>query len=300
MNRIKIIIVLLAVISGICRAGACRTEPKAEQAKAAEPGPVDVVLAQLKQTTSKLKTYQCQIEHLVVQPDFETERLRKGVLLYAKTEKSSKLRVNFSTVKQDDDKQEKYVEHYIFNGDWVTSVDYKFEGVWLTDINHETKAVECHQFAEPTDANEQIDAFELVSRNFPLVGFAKPEELKREFDITLVDQLTEKGPYAHQLHLKVKPDSVYKQDYTSIDFWTDKKTGLPSKIVANTTEGDIYRITFLKVKVNKKLKKGAFNIKIPKGFGQPQINPMKKKATPPPGPENTNKTNLPPKPKNKM
>ncbi|GAH84901.1 unnamed protein product, partial [marine sediment metagenome] len=66
--------------------------------------------------------------------------------------------------------------------------------------------------------------------------------------------------------------------YTHIDFWIDKKLGLPAKIVAASTEQDIYQIKLLKPKVNKKLDKKVFDFKIPRGFGKPEIIPLKKKT----------------------
>ena len=76
--------------------------------------------------------------------------------------------------------------------------------------------------AEP---NKPIDAFALASRQVPVFGFSKVEDLHKQFEITLVaDEQKEASPY-HHLHLKVKPDSIYKDDYSTIDFWIDKNAG---------------------------------------------------------------------------
>ena len=79
------------------------------------------------------------------------------------------------------------------------------------------------------------------------------------------------------MHLKVKPTSIYKDDYTAIDFWIDKKSHLPAKIVAVSTEEDIYEIKFVKPKVNEKIDKKVFDVKVPNGFGE-EIIPLKKKV----------------------
>ena len=39
-----------------------------------------------------------------------------------------------------------------------------------------------------TEPNKPMDAFVLASRNLPIVGFAKIEDLKKQFDIKLVEQ----------------------------------------------------------------------------------------------------------------
>jgi outer membrane lipoprotein-sorting protein len=254
---IRTVFILLLMVS-TCWAGGCGKNLAASQPEK-ETCPVEMILKQLDEEALKLKSYQCRIEYLFSQPVLESETLRKGSLYYARAGEKSKLRINFQTLKQDDEKEQKYVEQYIF------------DGVWLTHIDYQIKQVKLYQQAEP---NEPVDAFELASQNFPIIGFSKVEDLKKEFELKLVEQGGSKSKDFIQLHLKVKPDSIYKDDYTSIDFWIDKKLNLPARIVAVSTEEDIYQIKFLKAKVNKKLNKNVFEVKIPKGFGKPEIIPL--------------------------
>jgi outer membrane lipoprotein-sorting protein len=287
-NKIVKAFLIFSAMVANCWAGGCSARPDLQGCKKAKPDPVDKVLKQLREKTAELKSYQCLVEYEVNQPTFESRILRKGVLYYKKAGKDSALRINFATFKQDDEKEEKYIDQYIINGNWLTKIDYKFEGIWLTHIDHQLKNVQCHQLAEPNDPNEPADAnkptdpFDLVTQNFPIVGFTKVEDLRKEFEIKLVvHEQTESLPYIH-LHLKVKPDSVYKDDYTTIDFWIDKKLGLPARIVAVKTtddanlQGDILQIKFIKPKINKKIDKKVFGVKIPKGFGKPELFPLKK------------------------
>ena len=254
----KIVFVLLGT-AGICWAG-CSVKTTCVEPKDKRANPVDVVLTQLSRKTKQLKSYEAQVEYTFIQPVFESTTMRKGVMYYAKSGKKSKLRMNFRTLKQDDEKEQKYREEFIF------------DGVWLTHINFQIKQVRVHQLAEP---NKPMDAFELAGRNLPIVGFAKIEDLKKQFDIKLVErQRNEQENFIH-LHLEVKPDSTYKDNYTSIDFWIDKKLGLPAKITAVSTEEDIYQIRLLKPKVNKRMDKKVFEFKVPRGFGK-EIIPLKK------------------------
>jgi len=264
MNRkiITNVFFLLLVTVGPCAAGGCTENLVARQPQEADTNSVDTILRQLNEKTTSLKFYQARVEYLFSQPLFESQTLRKGVLYYQRADGKSKLRINFQTLKQDDEAEQKYIEQYIFDGIWLTCIDYQI------------KQVQKRQLAEP---NESINAFELASSNFPIIGFTKVEELRKEFEIELVlHSETEPLPYIH-LHLKVKPDSIYKDDYTSIDFWIDKKLHLPAKIVAVSTEEDIYQIEFLKPKVNKKLAQKVFDLKIPKGFSV-ETTPLKKKS----------------------
>ena len=221
---------------------------------------VERILEQLRQRTSKLKSYQGQIEYRFSQPLFESETLRKGFLYYARYDKKSKLRISFQTLKQDDEKEQKYIEHYIF------------DGIWLTQIDYQIKQVKMHQLTEP---NKPMDAFDLASKNLPMIGFTKIDNLKKQFEITLVEQEKDELQNSVHLRLKVRPNSIYKDDYTSIDFWIDKKLYVPAKVVAVTTEEDINEIKFLKSKVNMKLDKKVFELEIPKGFTVEKI-PLRK------------------------
>jgi outer membrane lipoprotein-sorting protein len=221
---------------------------------------VETVLERLKKQTGELKSYQSQIEYKFSQPLLESETLRKGVLYYQKSDDKSALRINFQTLKQDEEPEQKYLEQYIFDGVWLTHVDYQIEEV---------------KRYQRSEANEPVDAFELVSANFPIIGFGKVDDLKKEFEIGLVEGIEAKKFI--QLHLKVKADSIYKDDYTSIDFWIDKQLYLPAKIVAVSTEEDIYEVKFLQPVVNKKIDEKAFEFKIPKGFAV-EVIPLKEKT----------------------
>jgi len=296
---IKVLCLLLGV-SGICPAGGCsRNSIGAEPEKKTIADSVDTILERLKEKTAELKSYQCGIEYRFSQPILESETLRKGILYYQRTGGRSALRINFQTLKQDDGDEEEYIEQYIF------------DGVWLTHIDYQIRQVRRYQQAEP---NKPAEAFDLVRENFPLIGFNRTEDLRKEFEISLVDSALRQdsvqasSPQVEQkpsvipaqagiqdfvqLHLKVKPDStlrqdsvqasspqadsIYKDDYTAIDFWIDKKLYLPVKIVATSTEEDIYEIRLLDAKVNEKINANVFEVKIPKGFGE-EIIPLKKK-----------------------
>jgi len=257
---IKRTLILLLMV-GICWAWGCMTSSAGSQV-GKETCAVDMVLKQLNQKTTALKSYQSQIEYLFSQPLLNSQTLRKGVLYYQRDGGKSALRINFRNLKQDDEEEQEYIEHYIF------------DGVWLTHIDYQIKQVKRHQLAEP---KEPVDAFELASKNFPIIGFSKVEELKMGFEIKLVERQGSEAKDFAQLHLKPKPDSIYKDDYTFIDFWIDKELGLPAKIVAVSTAEDIYHIKFLEPQVNKSIHRNVFDFEVPKGFGV-EVIPLKKKA----------------------
>ena len=246
------IAVIMAAVAGICGLASC-----AEQT-ASDANYVSNVLDALRQKTAQLKSYQCEVDYLFSQPVLESKTLRTGNLYYARRDNNSKLRINFDTLTQEDGPKQNYKECYIFDGQWLTHIDYQI------------KQVQKRQLAE---ANEQIDAFELAKRNFPLIGFDRAEDLKKEFDVNLVD---EPNGLIH-LHLTVKPDSQYKDDYKSVEVWIDKGLMLPAKISAVSTQGDIYEFSFIRPKVNEKNNEKVFEFTIPEDFGKSEIIPLKTK-----------------------
>lgn len=258
-------ILILILMADLCHAGGCVKLPQSCQPEnKADINSVDGILEQLHKQTQKLNSYQCRIEYLFNQPLFESQTLRTGILYYSKSGDKSRLRINFDTLKQDQEQEQKHPEQYIFDSRQLTHIDYQI------------KEVKRYQVADENEPNKSTNPFELISQSFPLIGFTKVEDLKREFDITLIEQKTGEPNDFVGLHLKVKSGSIYKDDYTAIDFWMDKKLMLPSKINATSTEADIYQIQFLQPKVNEKIDEKVFEFRIPDGFGKPEIVPLKK------------------------
>jgi len=283
---IKVIFILLCTM-GSCWACGCPKSLDTKQPAEEKVNMVDTVLKQLNKKTSELMSFQAQIEYRFIQPLLESEKLQKGIFYYAKLGNTSKLRLNFQTRKIDDEEEEKYVEEYIvLVGADLSHPGHQFKGMWAVQIDYEMEGVRYIQLAEASDPNKPINVFDLINKNFPMVGFSKIEDIKKQFDITLVEQKKPGSEDFTQVHLKVKPNSVYKDDYVSIDFWIDKKLGLPAKVVAVSTEPatepvtqkDISEIKFLRPKVNKIIDQKVFDFKIPKDFGEPEIIPLKKKG----------------------
>lgn len=280
MKRNVVSICAILVLAGALKAWANVSEAQDQT----EKSKIDVVLEKLNKKTRELKSYECQIEHKYVQPLLESQTIRKGTLYYIRAGGKSALRVNFTTVKQDDEKEQKAIEQYIvLDGAWLDYSDRELKGVWLAHVDYQLKEVKYYQLAEPEDPNESIDVFDLVSRNLPMLGFTRTEELKKQFDVNLVEQKKGESLDFTQVSLKVKPNSVYKDDFLSLDFWIDNKVGLPARVRATKTEpeppyGDVEEIAFLKPKVNNDVSRSTFEFKIPRGFGRPEIIPLKKRG----------------------
>lgn len=258
MHRIVVAgaIIGLSLIAVPSHGQTCPADSAACQAQKppASASPLETILENLQKKAADLKSYECKVDYLVNQTLLESKTRRTGVLYYARFDGRSWLRVDFLTLQQDEEPQQSYREQLVF------------DGVWLQQISYQTQSVERRQMAEP---NKPVDAFALASRQVPVFGFSKVEDLHKQFDIELVaDSQTEPSPYDH-LHMKVKPDSVYRDDYSTIDFWIDRTLGLPAKVLAVGADQDVgetYEIKLLEPKVNTGIDRSVFQVSIPVNF----------------------------------
>jgi outer membrane lipoprotein-sorting protein len=262
MYRSATMAVLLATFVVGLSWGAAALPAGTGPAAASEPNALDKVLKNLEDKATELKSYQVNMDYVFKQPLLESQQRRTGVLYYAKFDKESFLRIDFNTLQQDEEKQQTYKQQYIF------------DGVWLWEVDSQLKTATHRQLAEP---NQPLDAFSLASKHLPVLGFSKVEDLRRQFEISLVPEPQADAAAPQHLHLKVKPDSVYKDDYVTIDFWIDRQIGLPMRVEAVTPEEDVYQIKLTDPKVNAPLDRKLFQVDIPRSFSV-QAVPLAKRA----------------------
>jgi outer membrane lipoprotein-sorting protein len=261
MRRSAVIATLWIGLAAGLSWGAGANSAAAAPQTPSEPNALDTVLKNLQDKAAGLKSYQVSMDYIFKQPLLESQQRRTGVLYYAKSDKQSNLRIDFRTLQQDQDEPKKYVQQYFFDGVWLWEVDFQLETA--------TK----RQLAEP---DKPLDALSLASKQLPVLGFSKVEDLRKQFDITLVAEPPGQAAPRQHLHLKVKPDSVYKDDYVTIDLWIDGKIGLPAEVKAVTPEEDEYEIKLTDPKVNAKLDPKLFQVDIPSGFGR-DVVPLAKR-----------------------
>lgn len=253
---------MVALIWTAAQAGGQSRVPGATDGagSSSDPNAVQAVLDKLARKAQDMQSYQCKVDYLFRQVLLESQSRRKGVMYYAKFDSRSYLRIDFNTLQQNEENEREAREQFFF------------DGVWLTYVDYELKSVERRQMAEP---NAPVDAFTLVSRHVPMVGFSQIDDLEKQFEIELVDPVGAERSGFDRLHLKVRPESVYRNDYTTIDFWVDRKEGLPTKIVAVDAEQDIHEIALTDVRVNAGLRRSLFGVDIPADFSVQSV-PLKR------------------------
>lgn len=260
MKKIALLLLLcMAVLSA--HAETCCASAKEEKCnsvagkKDADPGETAVqeILTKINTAAKQLKSYQAHISYLAIQDPngLDSRVLQTGELYYKKQDGRENLRIRLDTIKQDDFDPEKQREEYLF------------DGIWLTHINFKLEQIDKYQ---QSPQGKPIDVFELINHNFPLIGFSGTESMEKEFDISL--KKTDDPNEAPSLILNVKADSKFKESYEKVYFTIDKNLNLPSKVVAFTPQGDESHVEFSYAKVNKKLKNTVFRVETPKDFRQ--------------------------------
>ena len=126
-NIVTMILLLLSAKACSLQGNTCVESLTGSRSEEKDANSVEAILTQLKQKTTNLTSYQAELEYRFKQPLLESETLRKGALYYQKSDEKSMLRVNFQTLKQDDEKERKYSEHFIFDGVWLTRIDYQIK-----------------------------------------------------------------------------------------------------------------------------------------------------------------------------
>jgi outer membrane lipoprotein-sorting protein len=221
---------------------------------------VEAILQKVQQAAKELRSYKCGVDYVLRQPLLESKTRRIGTLYYVRKDDRSMLRVSFETLQQDEEKVQPYVQQFLFDGVWLTHVDYQ---------------VKSYQKRQMADANKPTDAFDLAGRDLPILGFTGMDDLRRDFDILLVQPEPGKPTdKIAKLSLKARPGSRNGQDYRAIVFGVDKALWLPVKVEAESTEGDFYDLTFIQPQVNGPIQDAVFDLKIPKEFGKPEIIPL--------------------------
>ncbi|MCK5000575.1 MAG: outer membrane lipoprotein carrier protein LolA [Anaerohalosphaera sp.] len=271
MRHVIIFCVLFTAVTPFCFAE-CAQQIEKDIVKSdkapcqTQDGPVNTllenILKKLNNRTKTLKTLEADVKFLTIRdPEMlDSKVLKKGKLYYKSEKNRSWIRIDFYTLKVDDEEEEKRVENIVF------------DGLWLTMVDHENETVNLY---EQAPEKKPIGAFDFVNRNFPMVGFTKTADLKKEYEIKLLDsKKSDPNGLAH-INLVPKIESRHEDEYKKIDIWVDKKTFFPTKMVTISTEDDVYDLVLTNLKVDKNIKNTVFVVETPKGFSK-NIEKLKK------------------------
>ena len=219
-----------------------------EACKSSDKLTIEQILTKITEKTDKLESFTSNIVYsLTEDPEiFETTTSYTGNFRYLKTETRQYAMLEFNARKQDEFPIEKYRQTYIFDGVWLTRIDFP-----LKQINRD-------QIAEE---NEPQDVFKLLSEDFPLIGFSGADKLADDYEI----KLSEAKGGLYSLVLDAKEDANVA--YGDIEFVIDSRDFLPRTIKAtSTSDNSVCVIELDSVAVNENLTEKVFNIDMPEDF----------------------------------
>ncbi|MGA2915852.1 MAG: outer-membrane lipoprotein carrier protein LolA [Sedimentisphaerales bacterium] len=231
----KFILLLILLCQNLCRAN----EPN-------DWAQVNSIIERLNQAANTLKNFSSKIEYTHLQPLFETQTVRTGKVFYIKDANFCALRINFTTMKQEDSPEQKYREDYIFDGWKMTKIDYQSKSA----------------VSELLAKEKPIEPFELVQSYFPIIGFARPAELAGQFDIRIQENRRD----LITLLLIPKEAGGFSKTYKEIEIKIDPKNFLPFDFSALTSEDEKIRINLSQIDTKNAAKRDVFDIVIPKDF----------------------------------
>ncbi|HOK95114.1 MAG TPA: hypothetical protein PK052_03605 [Anaerohalosphaeraceae bacterium] len=264
LKSMQILIIGLCTVLNIWASDVCpnadKTDSYNSQTADSGAGDLEQILSRIVESTRQLKSCQARLSYLFVQdPDLLASRtLRTGTLYYINGGEKSLLRIHFQDIKQDDFEPEARREEYLFDGVWLTRIDFKLKQV--------------DQFQQAPE-DKPMDVFELISHNFPIVGFSGTDKLQQDFNIALKEKNNDPNEPICLL-LEVKQGSKFHEEYEKIDFWIDPANYLPKRLLAYAVQGDLYDISFSDIEINKKLEKSVFTIETPADFRK-NVEPLK-------------------------
>lgn len=209
------------------------------------------ILQKIQEKSQQTTSVKAEIDYLVIQdPDLTNTRLlRKGHLFYLKTDNQAWAKIVFETFQQDDFEPQTRREVYVFDGVWLTKIDYTLK--------------QAEQIQQAPD-DKPIEPFTFLSRYFPLIGLPGCQDVQTDFDVQLMDRTVNNGCWL--LKLKVKPDSQWAKDYLAADFYIDQQSLLPRRVEALTTQNDKYQLEFNQIQINKAIDRKVFKAIIPDDF----------------------------------
>ena len=120
--------IMAGLALSLMAAGATCTQAQGSNApacpvQAADANEVDRAIDSLQSKAAELKSYQATVDYVTKQPLLESQARRKGILYYAKRDDRSSLRIDFLTLQQDEEPEQRYVEQFQFDGVWLTIKD---------------------------------------------------------------------------------------------------------------------------------------------------------------------------------
>ncbi len=210
---------------------------------------VDAVLDALDARGKNLKDFSADVKltSTSMRDGTATEQLGKAV--YQDRQGASRIKVSFDTKSTIDGNDKKTTQKQ--------RMDYKLEDGWLTDRDYQKKLEVRRQVIRP---GQKMNLLKLGEGPFPLPIGQPKAEVKKQFEVAKLETTQDDPKNAIHLEFKPKPGSQFAKRFNKIDFFVDRDTHFPSRIITDE-KPDTSRTTDLtNLKINAGLDEGAFTL----------------------------------------
>lgn len=246
MNRNRLTVFLLVLVSAVLLAGEVTSQPVVDPA-------VKAILDRMETTSDEYKTLKADIDYKVeMRMTGETEQ-RTGWVAYQKKtgEMPDKFRIHFDLLRTDGGRPVK------------SPLDYTFDGYWLTIAKHKIKSMTRIEIARPGD---KVEPLKIGKGPFPVPFGQKTADMLEYLEITT--RPAKDSDPAGTSYLKLIPRKKYKNDlaFRKMELWVDDKTNLPVKVVSKDKNKNITTVEFQNIITGDKLKDELFLAEKPAGW----------------------------------
>lgn len=197
---------------------------------------------------------------------------RSGAVIYAKAsaDAPARFRISFATLKQGELEAIQKPSFKPLN----IKVDYAFDGMWLTKADHKLKQLDRYQVAAK---GEKVEPLRIGKGPFPLPFGQKADDVLKYFAVTTRPVTDKDVPNADYLKLVTLPEHQKDINFSALEMWVDRATGLPVKAVSQERKkGELVKVStaeFKNVQTNKPVEDKVFEI--PREIGwQVNVRPL--------------------------
>lgn len=199
----------------------------ASQPSATAPAPqvdprVEEILDRLHDAGRRVNDLTAALTFRSYNPILDETIVKTGRLAFRRMEPHSRFLVHFDRLVQ--------------NGRITDSDEWHlFDGRWYVEAREQTRTMIRREVVRP---GEQMDPFRLGQGPFPLPIGQPKADILRHFTVQYVPPAPTDPPETDHLRCIPREDSPLYDDYRQLDFFIDRRTDLPVRVVADQRRDD--------------------------------------------------------------
>ncbi len=262
--RFITLVVLPPLLAGVACAQTATTRATTRATTPARPDAKAMkVLERLERAGGAHRTIRGDVTYEIQDRLTGDSETRTGWVAYRKGrgERPGAFRITFETLRQGE-KGRKLADE----------VDYAFDGGWLVIKKHRIKQINRYQVAaDPKKARP----LQLGKGPLPVPFGQQARQVAGRFDL-YTRPVRSKEPEG-TLYIRLTPKKDTESNFTRLEMWVDRKTGLPVRIEARDKDEKRKTLEFREVRTGTPLKDELFTLPRPRGW-KVNVRPLKDAA----------------------